>query len=81
MPVVVDAVLGAPSHAAEAMELGADAVLVNTAIAVAADPAAMAEAFKWAVAAGRQAYEAGLGRAQAAASASSPLTGFIGSTS
>ena len=62
MPVVVDAGLGAPSHAAEAMELGADAVLVNTAIAVAADPNRMAVAFKMAVEAGRAAFESGLGR-------------------
>jgi thiazole synthase len=78
VPVIVDAGLGAPSHAAEAMELGADAVLVNTAIAVAADPIAMAEAFKLAVIAGRQAYAAGLGGVSATASASSPLTGFLG---
>ncbi len=77
VPVVVDAGLGAPSHAAEAMELGADAVLVNTAIAVAADPVAMAGAFKLAVVAGRQAYLAGLGATRAEASASSPLTGFL----
>src|ERR1051325_9407948 len=60
VPVVVDAGLGAPSHAAEAMEMGADAVLVNTAIAVAKDPLRMAEAFKWAVDAGRVAFESGL---------------------
>jgi thiazole synthase len=77
VPVVVDAGLGAPSHAAEAMELGADAVLVNTAIAVADDPIAMAEAFKLAVRAGRQAYEAGLGGMSQTSSASSPLTGFL----
>lgn len=79
VPVVVDAGLGAPSHAAEAMELGADAVLVNTAIAVANDPVAMAEAFKYAVVAGRQAYEAGLGRRQKEVSASSPIgnLGFL----
>jgi len=77
VPVVVDAGLGAPSHAAEAMELGADAVLVNTAIAVARDPAAMADAFKGAVLAGRKAFEAGLGEARDTASASSPLTGFL----
>ncbi len=79
VPVVVDAGLGAPSHAAEAMELGADAVLVNTAIAVAGDPEAMAQAFKKGVEAGREAYLAGLGHAQKIASASSPLTGFLGS--
>lgn len=77
VPVVVDAGLGAPSHAAEAMELGADAVLVNTAIAVARDPAAMADAFKLAVIAGRKAFEAGLGEMRDTASASSPLTGFL----
>jgi thiazole synthase len=77
VPVVVDAGLGAPSHAAEAMEVGADAVLVNTAIAVAGDPQAMAEAFKKGVAAGRQAFLAGIGRPQRMAEASSPLTGFL----
>ena len=61
VPVIVDAGIGAPSHAAEAMELGADAVLVNTAIAVAGNPVEMAIAFKQAVEAGRRAYEAGLG--------------------
>lgn len=76
VPVVIDAGLGAPSHAAAAMELGADAVLVNTAIAVAADPAAMACAFAQAVEAGRCAYEIGLPQASSAASASSPLTIF-----
>ncbi|OGB90984.1 thiazole synthase [candidate division WOR-1 bacterium RIFCSPHIGHO2_01_FULL_53_15] len=77
VPVVVDAGLGAPSHAAEAMEMGADAVLVNTAIAIAADPARMAEAFKLAVRAGRLAYETGLKEPRKQASASSPLTGFL----
>lgn len=77
VPVVVDAGLGAPSHAAEAMEMGADAVLVNTAIAVAADPVEMARAFRMAVEAGRIAYETGLAPKQSAASASSPLTGFL----
>ena len=77
VPVVVDAGLGAPSHAAEAMELGADAVLVNTAIAVAREPNRMAAAFKWAVEAGRTAFESGLGAAQETASATSPLTGFL----
>ena len=79
VPVVVDAGIGAPSHAAEAMEMGADACLVNTAIAVAGQPAAMAAAFKQAVEAGRQAFEAGL-PVQAAnlrAEASSPLTAFL----
>jgi thiazole synthase len=79
VPVVVDAGIGAPSHAAEAMELGADAVLVNTAVATAGDPAAMARAFRLAVEAGRQAYTAGLPSAATAAAASSPLTGFLGS--
>ncbi len=77
VPVVVDAGLGAPSHAAAAMELGADAVLVNTAIAVAADPVAMAAAFKQAVEAGRAAYEAGLPAVLDTAEASSPLTSFL----
>jgi len=77
VPVVVDAGLGAPSHAAEAMELGADAVLVNTAIAVAADPNRMAVAFAQAVEAGRTAFEVGLGSQQWTASATSPLTGFL----
>ncbi|HEX5218769.1 MAG TPA: thiazole synthase [Verrucomicrobiae bacterium] len=76
-PVVVDAGLGAPSHAAEAMELGADAVLVNTAIAVANDPNRMAIAFKQAVEAGRTAYESGLGAPSDIASATSPLTAFL----
>ena len=77
VPVVVDAGLGAPSHAAEAMELGADAVLVNTAIAVASDPNRMAVAFKMAVEAGRAAYEIGLASAHETAEATSPLTGFL----
>ncbi len=77
VPVIVDAGLGAPSHAAEAMELGADAVLVNTAIAIASDPARMAEAFKKAVEAGRAAYEIGLPEVSLHASATSPLTGFL----
>jgi thiazole synthase len=77
VPDVVDAGLGAPSHAAEAMEMGADAVLVNTAIAVASDPNRMAIAFKRAVEAGRMAYEAGLPIEQESASATSPLTGFL----
>lgn len=77
VPVVVDAGLGAPSHAAEAMELGADAVLINTAIAIARDPNRMAVAFQQAVEAGRTAYELGLAPAQPEASASSPLTGFL----
>ena len=77
VPVVVDAGLGAPSHAAEAMELGADAVLVNTAIAVAQEPNRMAVAFKLAVEAGRSAYESGLAAQQQTASATSPLTSFL----
>jgi thiazole synthase len=77
VPVVVDAGLGAPSHAAEAMEMGADAVLVNTAIAVANDPNRMAVAFKLAVEAGRSAFETGLAAQTDTASATSPLTGFL----
>lgn len=77
VPVVVDAGIGAPSHAAEAMEMGADACLVNTAIAVAGDPIEMAKAFSIAVKAGRMAYEAGLGIVSKTASASSPLTSFL----
>jgi thiazole synthase len=77
VPVVVDAGLGAPSHAAEAMEMGVDAVLVNTAIAVARDPAAMARAFREATIAGRRAFVAGLAPVLPTADASSPLTGFL----
>lgn len=77
VPVIVDAGIGAPSHAAEAMEMGADAVLVNTAIAVAGNPVAMAEAFRKAVEAGRQAFEAGLPVQLDRAEASSPLTAFL----
>lgn len=77
VPVVVDAGLGAPSHAAEAMELGADAVLVNTAIAVAGDPVRMARAFADATVSGREAFEAGLGAVGDSAEASSPLTSFL----
>src|SRR5215468_1720860 len=77
VPVVVDAGLGAPSHAAEAMEMGADAVLVNTAIAIASDPVRMAKAFKKAIEAGREAREIGLAEKLNAASATSPLTGFL----
>lgn len=77
VPVVVDAGLGRPSHAAEAMEIGADAVLVNTAIATADDPCQMAAAFKLAVEAGRLAYISGSAAASKKASASSPLTGFL----
>jgi thiazole synthase len=78
VPVVVDAGIGAPSHAAEAMEMGADAVLVNTAIAIASDPSRMAAAFQQAVQAGREAFELGLPEALDHASATSPLTGFLG---
>ncbi|MEG3755102.1 thiazole synthase [Psychromonas arctica] len=77
VPVIVDAGLGSPSHAALAMEMGADAVLVNTAIAVAGNPVAMSEAFAKAVQAGRQAYLAGLGGQSTEAVASSPLTAFL----
>ncbi len=77
VPVVVDAGIGAPSHAAEAMELGADAVLVNTAIAIASDANRMAGAFKQAVEAGRASFEIGLGTQQITASATSPLTAFL----
>jgi len=77
VPVVVDAGLGAPSHAAEAMELGADAVLVNTAIAIANDPAGMAAAFRKAVEAGREGFLSGRPAPSAEAHASSPLTGFL----
>jgi len=78
VPVVVDAGLGAPSHAAEAMELGADAVLVNTAMATARDPVQMAKAFKLGVEAGRAAWRAGAAGPRDHAEASSPLTGFLG---
>ena len=77
VPVVVDAGLGLPSHAAEAMEIGADAVLINTAIATAADPCEMARAFKLAVEAGRRAFLAGPRAPMERAEASSPLTGFL----
>lgn len=77
VPVVIDAGLGAPSHAADAMEMGADAVLVNTAIAVADDPVEMASAFRLAVEAGRKARLAGLGRQYSSAQATSPLTSFL----
>ena len=77
VPVVVDAGIGAPSHAAAAMELGADAVLVNTAVAIAQNPVEMAIAFKEATIAGRRAYEAGLGEICDIAQASSPLTSFL----
>lgn len=77
VPVIIDAGIGAPSDAAKAMELGADAVLVNTAIAVAGNPKLMAEAFMEAVIAGRKAYEAKLGQQYKHAVASSPLTAFL----
>ncbi|MGE9294592.1 MAG: thiazole synthase [Puniceicoccales bacterium] len=78
VPVVVDAGIGSPSHAAEAMEMGADAVLVNTAIAVAAEPSRMAQAFSAATIAGRAAYETGLAGKSLKAEATSPLTAFLG---
>jgi thiazole synthase len=77
VPVIVDAGLGLPSHASQAMEMGADAVLVNTAIAAAHDPVAMAGAFKLGVEAGRRAFRAGGASTSDVASASSPLTGFL----
>ncbi|MFC7774899.1 thiazole synthase [Flavobacterium sp. GCM10027622] len=77
VPVIVDAGIGAPSHASRAMEMGADAVLVNTAIAVAGNPKLMAEAFKEAVIAGRKAYQAQLAQSINRAVASSPLTAFL----
>lgn len=78
VPVVIDAGIGRPSHAAEALEMGADAVLINTAIAIAGDPVALAGAFRMAVEAGRIAYESGgIPEVSSAASASSPLTGFL----
>jgi thiazole synthase len=78
VPVVVDAGIGAPSHAAEAMEMGADAVLVNTAIAIASDSVRMARAFRAAVEAGREAHELGLPEISDQANPTSPLTGFLG---
>lgn len=77
VPVVIDAGLGAPSHAAAALEMGAAAVLVNTAIAVAGDPVEMARAFREATVAGRRALEASLARPEVRAVASSPLTAFL----
>ena len=77
VPVVVDAGIGAPSQAAEAMEMGADAVLINTAIAISSDPVRMARAFATAVESGRTAFELGLIGPQTTASATSPLTGFL----
>jgi thiazole synthase len=77
IPVIVDAGIGAPSHACDAMEMGADAVLVNTAVAIAQKPAVLARAFAQAVEAGRAGYLSGLPSAQHTADASSPLTGFL----
>jgi thiazole synthase len=77
VPVVVDAGIGAPSHASEAMEMGADAVLVNTAIAIASDPVRMGWAFQTAVEAGRAAFEIGIAQASQSASATSPLSAFL----
>ena len=77
IPIIVDAGIGAPSHACEAMELGADAVLVNTAVAIAEKPALIAEAFAQAVKAGRSGYLSGLPAKRPMGEASSPLTGFL----
>lgn len=77
LPVVVDAGLGLPSHAAEAMEMGADAVMINTAVAIASDPVEMAKAFAKAVEAGRTAYLCGASARSLRASPTSPLTGFL----
>jgi thiazole synthase len=77
VPVVVDAGIGSPSQAAEAMQMGADAVLVNTALAVAQDPVGMGEAFALGVEAGRKAFLSGLGAVSNSAQATSPLTGFL----
>src|SRR6478735_5569485 len=79
IPVIVDAGIGAPSQAAEALEMGASAVLVNTAIAIASDPARMARAFAQAIEAGREAYEIGLAERRDTANATSPLRGFLSS--
>ncbi|MCF7669764.1 MAG: thiazole synthase [Verrucomicrobia bacterium] len=77
VPIIVDAGLGVPSHAAQAMEVGADAVLVNTSIAVSQDPRRMAEAFKMAVMAGRTAFELGVAESSDVADPTSPLTAFL----
>jgi len=77
IPIIVDAGIGRPSHAAQAMEMGVDAILLNTAIASSSDPVKMAEAFKFAVRAGRTAYLAGLGAESKTARPTSPLTGFL----
>ncbi len=79
VPVIIDAGIGMPSHAAQAMEMGADAVLVNTAIATAGNPVIMAQAFKEAVEAGRKAFLSGLPQVHSHAEASSPLTAFLNS--
>jgi thiazole synthase len=81
VPVVIDAGLGAPSQAAEAMEMGADAVLVNTAIAIASDPVRMAQAFARAIEAGRDAFEIGLAEKSAAAVATSPISSLFSAPS
>ncbi len=78
LPIIVDAGIGKPSHACEAMEMGADAILLNTAIASAADPVRMASAFKDAIRAGRNGFLAGAAPVSLGAQASSPLTGFLG---
>ena len=77
MPIIVDAGIGRPSQACEAMEMGAAAIMANTAIATAGDIPAMAEAFRLAIEAGHLAYKAKLGRVQDKGSASSPLTGYL----
>ncbi|MEK6567960.1 MAG: HisA/HisF-related TIM barrel protein, partial [Candidatus Omnitrophota bacterium] len=77
LPIVVDAGIGRPSHAAQAMEIGAAAVLVNTAVAASDDPVSVARAFSLAVEAGRLAYKSGLSPVRESAQASSPLTGFL----
>lgn len=77
LPIIVDAGIGRPSQACEAMEMGAAAVMVNTAIATSGDIVQMARAFRFAIEAGRQAYLSGLGRVQSIGAASSPLTGFL----
>ena len=79
VPVIIDAGIGVPSHAAEAMEMGADACLINTAIAIAGDAVEMATAFKLAIEAGRRAYKARIAPASKNADASSPLTSFLNS--
>ena len=78
VPVIIDAGIGLPSHAAQAMEMGADAIMLNTATAIAGDPVQMAKAFKLAVEAGRMAFEAEPAQPTFVAQASSPLTSFLG---